>query len=164
MSSPAAVNPKPRNRTFHLRPEDQSFFADRRHGDEGVTHSDILHCVLTAYRRIIARHLPALPRESWALICDALPHGFPTADATFYPVAFEVEDAIAANSLDTKWGVEAKELAKTLEALTPEANLAVYDFVARFWASASDEPPLERIEAMLRATRTIRPHQGTLPA
>lgn len=158
------------NRTFHLSPEAQTFFSTRMvpGAQDGVSRADILHSVLAGFRILMARHLPDLSKEEWALICDSLDHRYPGPETLFYPVVFEVKDAIELNKLDEKWGVHASKLIETLTSLPPEANLAVYDLVSRFWAQQgtpeASASVFDRITDLVAETKRVRPHRGTLLA
>lgn len=160
---------KPRNFTFHLSREGQGFFAERVSpgNAQAPSRADILHSVLAAYRTMLAANLPDLSVSEWALVCDAVPHDFPTSDAITLPLWPDVDEGIAFNGLDKKWGVDGSALTKKLRDLTPMANIAAWDLVARMWAeegtAAWQEKTLDRIQRLVDSTRKIRANRGSLP-
>lgn len=114
------------------------------HRPEG-SDSDICTTVtnmVLRYAECCRRSLPALTRQEWLLICDALNGTWLAESSGGYSAAavleIEIADAIAINALDAKWGILGTDLPTRLHALDYAARLAVIDVVERFWAGGDE--------------------------
>lgn len=54
-----------------------------------------------------------------------------------------IEDAIALEKLDNKWGIDGKALVEKLKSLTPFQCLAIIDAAERFWSEPYREADME---------------------
>jgi hypothetical protein len=107
--------------------------AVRTHGNRSAAVSRIIE----RYDELCRRSLPDLSDAEWGLIrdaCRSLPTNTVTA-ALYLPP--QVADAIKADGLDAKWGVDGAWLVAKLQALDYAARIALIDAVEQYWVRAS---------------------------
>lgn len=132
--------------SYYLSPEAQAA-VDRRQSVSSASRT--VDNMIRRYDYLAWSQLPEFTVNEWSLICDAC-NGVWMNDSPGlvlgHMVAVEVSDGCRLNRLHEKWGVkDYKDFVGRLAALPAASQLAVVDFVERFWAD-----PEQTVEGLLR--------------
>jgi hypothetical protein len=128
-----------KRQSIYIPEKIQEILATYAYGDESSI-SGTIAAIIDRYRAITADATPELPANEWMAICDVLngcgmllAAGGGRHDQA--PMAWASIADSEQDGLGKKWNVDCRGLAEKIRMLPLAGRIAVWDVVARFWAS-----------------------------
>lgn len=123
--------------------------------------SAALNSLTARYLDVIAQSIPKnLTDEEWCLVFDALKAPWTPDGQLVHDVVEEIGNAIDADGLELKWGIDGKSLLSKLRKLSYAQKQAVGELAETFWAMDLAQDYSEVIKLVMAA---FRPMQSTQP-
>jgi hypothetical protein len=125
-------------RTIYV-PKDDSFgiyrLLDMR-GDENLTRT--LETAVQRYLSVIEHSLPGFTDAEWCCVFDGLLGVWISDDSSVFAIGEEVAEAIDMDRLDSKWGVDGKEMKSRLAELSYAEKQALVEMTEIFRGSQKE--------------------------
>lgn len=99
-------------------------------GDENISHT--LETAVDRYLTVIGHSMPAFSDSEWCLVLDALLSSWISDEVSVLVIHETVAEAIDADGLDVKWGVDGHAFKERLSCLTYAERQAIAEIMELF--------------------------------
>ena len=117
---------------------------------EGEHPASALSKATERYLTVIGRSVPGFDDSEWCLVFDALRPPWPADYSPADMLTREVADAIAADHLDEKWGVDGTRLKGRVSRLSFAEKVAVSEIAEAFWKYPAGPESLHEIISTIK--------------